>query len=108
MKCCFQITYNSNIVGCFINRNWNKYFWSTSRQLMTEICFRIGLDIDGLTLVLRFEIFLSTFVKMADFQGLRNSSDILLICNNFQFMAFGSLQLELTYNLTKFLFLIYP
>ena len=75
---------------------------------MTEICFRIGLDIDGLILVLRFEIFLSTFVKMADFQGLKNFSDILLICNNFQFMVFGSLQLELTYNLTKFLFLIYP
>ena len=52
---------------------------------MTSICFRIGLDLDGLILVLSFRIFLSTFVKIADFQGIKDSSDIFLSDNNFPF-----------------------
>ena len=50
---------------------------------MKSICFRIGLDLDGLILVLSFDIFLSTFIKMVDFQGNKDSSDILLSDNNF-------------------------
>ena len=46
---------------------------------MTSICFRIGLNLDVLILVLSFEIFLSTYVEMADFQGVKDSSDILFI-----------------------------
>ena len=61
------------------------FFWSASRQLMTSIYFRIGLDLDGLILVLSFRIFLSTFVKIADFQGIKDSSDIFLSDNNFPF-----------------------
>ena len=49
---------------------------------MTSICFRIGFDSNGLILVLSFEIFLSTFVKMADFQGIKDSPDIFLSDNN--------------------------
>ena len=45
---------------------------------MPSICFRIGLDLHGLILVLSFEIFFSTFVKMAYFQGNKDSSDIFL------------------------------
>ena len=54
-----------------------------SRQLMTSIYFRVGLDLDGLILVLSFEIFLPTFVKMGDFQGIKDSSDIFLSDKNF-------------------------
>ena len=50
---------------------------------MTSICFRIGFDFDGLILVLSFESFLSTFVKMADFQAIKDSSDIFLSDKNF-------------------------
>ena len=32
-------------------------FWSASRKFLTSICFRIGLDIDSLILVLNFDIF---------------------------------------------------
>ena len=46
--------YNYNIVGCFIKRNSHKPFWSASKQLMMSIWFRIGIDLDGLVLVLRF------------------------------------------------------
>ena len=41
---------NSNIVGCFINRDKDKLFLSASRQVMASICFRIGLDLDDLVL----------------------------------------------------------
>ena len=58
-------------------------FWSASRQFTKSIYFRIGLDLDGLVPVLSFEIFLSTFVKMADFQCIKNSSDISLSNSNF-------------------------
>ena len=75
-------TYNSNIVGCFTNRSKNKLFMSASRQLMTSICFRIGLDLDVLIPVLSFEVSWSTFHKMADFQGIKDSSDIFLSDNN--------------------------
>ena len=55
-----------------------KSFWSASRQPLTSICFKIELDLDGLILVLIFEIFLSTFVEMAHLQGIKDSSDIFL------------------------------
>ena len=52
------LIYNSNIIGCFINRIKNKLFLESAvRQLMTSICFRIGLDLDGLILVLSFKTF---------------------------------------------------
>ena len=57
-------TYNSNIVRCFINRNKKRPFWIDLRQVMTSICFRIGLDLDQLILVLSFETFLSTLFNM--------------------------------------------
>ena len=59
------------------------FYQSASRQLVMSICFRIGLDFDGLILVLSFENFLSTFFKMAEFQGIKGSSDIFLSYNNF-------------------------
>ena len=49
---------------------------------MMSIYFRIGLNLGGLILVLDFEIILSIFVKMTDFQGIKDSSDILLSDNN--------------------------
>ena len=52
-------------------------------QLMTSNCFRIGLNLDGLVLVLSFEIFSLTFVKMTDFQGINHFSDIFLSDNYF-------------------------
>ena len=60
-----------------------KFFWSASRELMRSVCFRIGLDLDDLILVLIFGNFLSTFVKMANFQGIKDFSDIFLSDNNF-------------------------
>ena len=77
-----HFTYNNNIVTCFIKKSKNKFFWSDSRQLMMSIYFRIGLNLGGLILVLDFEIILSIFVKMTDFQGIKDSSDILLSDNN--------------------------
>ena len=71
-------TYNSNIVECFTNRNKNKLLWSASIQFMTSICFRIGLNLNGLTLALSFEIFQSIFFKATDFQGIKDSSLIFL------------------------------
>ena len=44
--------------------------------------FKIRLDLDGLVLVLSFEKFLSSFVKMADFQSIKDSSDIFLSDNS--------------------------
>ena len=52
------------------------FFWKASRQLMTSICFRTRLGLDGLILVLRCEVFLLTVVNKADFQGIRDSADI--------------------------------
>ena len=71
-------TYNSYLDALSIGTRIN-FFLSASRQLMTSICFRIGLNLDVLILVLSFEIFLSTYVEMADFQGVKDSSDILFI-----------------------------
>ena len=90
---------------------------------MTSICFRIRLDIDGIILVSSFEVSLSTFVKMADFHAIKDSSDIFLPDNNFpliqfskpstifsllffQFMIFGSQTGSLLIILQSFLFLI--
>ena len=50
---------------------------------MTSIFFRIGLELNGSILVLSFEIILSIFVKIEDFQGIKDSSDIFLLDNNF-------------------------
>ena len=76
-------------------------------ELMTSICFSIGLVSDGFILVLSFDIFLSAFAKMTDFQGNKDSSDIFLSDDRFplrlskplkmlpllffQFRVFGSL-----------------
>ena len=38
---------------------------------MRSICFSIELDLDGLSLVLSFEMFLSVFVKIADFEDIK-------------------------------------
>ena len=64
-------------------------------------CFRKGLDLDGLILVLSFELFWSTFVKMADFQGIKDSSDIFLLGNNFLLMRLSkpSTRLSLFFSL---------
>ena len=72
---------NSNIVGCFINRRRKNLFWSTSRQIMMSISFKMILH--NLILVFSFETFFSTFVKMTDFQGVKDFSDIFLSDNNF-------------------------
>ena len=79
---------------------------------------------DKLDLVFSFEVFFSTFVKMADFQVIKNSSDISLFDSNcpllrsskpstmlslfsFQFIVFGSLLLRpILIILWRFLFLI--
>ena len=52
---------------------------------MTPVYFRIKLDLDGLILVLSFQIFLSIFVKMADFQGIKDSSGNFLLDIRFSF-----------------------
>ena len=52
----FNITpfmYNSNMDALSIGTRIN-FFWTASRHLMTSICFRIGLDLDVLVLVLSF------------------------------------------------------
>ena len=59
-----HITYNNNIVGYFMKIQNKIFLWCASIQLMASICFRIGLEIDGLILVLRFEILLSNFAKI--------------------------------------------
>ena len=48
---------------------------------MTSTCFRTGFT--GFNSSLKFEIFLSNFGKMADFQGIKDSSDIFLSGNSF-------------------------
>ena len=53
---------------------------------MTSIYFRRELDLNSLTLVLKSEIFLSTFVEMADFQSIKDSTDIFLSTDNFPLM----------------------
>ena len=89
---------------------------------MPSICFRIGLDLHGLVLVLSFEFFFLTFVKMADFQGNKDSSDIFLCDNNcplikssifhnavftfFQFMIFHLRTFN--FDLMKFFIFDYP
>ena len=90
---------------------------------MTSIYFRIRLDTDGIILILSFEVSLSTFIKMADFHGIKDSSDIFLPNNNFpliqfskpsaifsllffQFMIFGSQTGSLIIILRSFSFLI--
>ena len=86
IQCHFKIipfTHNSNIITCFINRSKNKHFWSASRHLMTLSRFRVGLNLDGLFLVLSFQTFFQPLFKMADFQGIKDSSDIFLSYNNF-------------------------
>ena len=45
---------------------------------MMLTCFKTVLELVGLIQVLSFEIFLPTFVKMADFQDIEDSSDIFL------------------------------
>ena len=93
---------------------------------MTSIYFRIELDLDGLILVFSFQIFLSTFVKMADFQGIKDSSDNFLsditfsfyqtvyIFHDASFNFFSIYSLwfpiirTLTYNLMKFFIFDYP
>ena len=76
----------------FTIRTRKNIFWSVLKQFMSNlnnsaqsiiICFTIGLDLDGLILVLSFEIFLSTFVKIADFQDIEGFTDIFLLADNF-------------------------
>ena len=55
---------------------------------MTSICFRIELDLNSLIMVLSVETFLSAFVKMEDFQGIKDSSDIFLSDNSFILIRF--------------------
>ena len=75
-------TYNSNIAGCLIQLQIRANpFWSTSGQLMKSIYFRISLGLDGLILVWSSDEFSSTFVKMANFQSIKNSWDIFLSDN---------------------------
>ena len=52
-------------------------------RMFQNACFRIGLGLDSLILVLPFEIFLLTFVKMADPQGIKDSFVIFLSDSNF-------------------------
>ena len=61
-------------------------FWVFLRRLLTSICFRARLGFDSLILVLSLENFLSTFVKMADSWGIKNSTDIILLADNFSLM----------------------
>ena len=60
---------------------------------MTSIYFRRELDLNSLTLVLKFEIFLSTFVEMADSQSIKDSTDIFLSTDNFPLMRLPSMML---------------
>ena len=76
-------TYNSNADRWFVNRNNSKHFLE---------CFKTAYDVNLFQNKIRFRWFnssfklwnsLSTFVKMADFQGIKDSSDMFLSDNNF-------------------------
>ena len=78
--------------GAFSIGTRKNIFWSVLKQFTSNlnnstqsiiICFTIGLDLDSLILVLSFEIFLSTFVKIADFQEFEGFADIFLLAENF-------------------------
>ena len=69
-------TFKGNIVKCFFKRNWKKVIWGASKQLLTSICYGIGLNVNVLVLVLSSESFMLTFIKVADLQGIEDFTDI--------------------------------
>ena len=71
-------------------------FLGASRQLIMSNFFKLGLVLNDLILVLSFENFLSTFTKMADYHGIKDSLDIFLSDNNFPLITLSKTSLMLS------------